>query len=345
MHDHALRIRRAVVVEQAIGAAGLHGKAVHHRLHNSRNRRVERRAGFARLEEHVGILRRAANERAIGRERVLAERDQVLVVDHGADGLVADGQNLAHLVRGAEAVEEMNERNARFERGDLRHQRQVGNFLHGIRRQHRPAGRAAGHHVGVVAKDRERVRGQRARRNVHRRRGQLAGNLEHVGDHQQQALRGGKRGAEGPGLQRAVQCAGRAAFALHLFHNGQCAPDILLPFRAPLIGPLGHRRRGGDGVDGDDFGESIGNRGRSLVPVHNHGGNHSLWFTHSLRSTVRPLGRLAATVSLFAGHLGAVMRGTRKAKSPIWWNDVHIVQRCVDGVETTIQITFGISVC
>ena len=119
-------------------------------------------------------------------------------------------------------------------------------FLHGVRREHRPAGGAARHHVGVVAEDRERMRGQGAGGDVHGGRGQFTGDLVHVGDHQQQALGGRKRGGECTGLQCAVQGAGSAAFALQFFHDGQCAPDILLPFRAPLIGPLGHRRRGGD---------------------------------------------------------------------------------------------------
>jgi len=56
-------------------------------------------------------------------------------------------------VRGAEAVEEVNERDAGLERGGLRNQRQVVRFLHRIRRQHRPAGGAASHHVGVIAED------------------------------------------------------------------------------------------------------------------------------------------------------------------------------------------------
>jgi hypothetical protein len=125
------------------------------------------------------------------------------------------------------------------------------------------------------------MRGQRAGRHVHRRRGQLTGNLEHVGNHQQQALRSRKRGPERAGLQRAMQRARRAAFALQLFHNGQRAPDILLALRAPLIGPLGHRRRGGNGVDRNNFGETIGYRGSRLVPIQNHHSVHSFALPHS----------------------------------------------------------------
>ena len=183
--DHALRIGRAIVIEEVIGAAGLGGKAIHHRLHNRRNRGVEGRTGLAGLEEDVGILRRAADDWPIRAEGVFAVFENVLVVQQGADGLVANGQNLAHFMRGAEAVEEVNERDAGLQRGDLRHQRQIVNLLDGVRAEHRPARRAAGHHVGVVAKDRQRVGGQRAGRHVHGRRGQFTGNLEHIGNHQQ----------------------------------------------------------------------------------------------------------------------------------------------------------------
>ena len=49
--------------------------------------------------------------------------------------------------------------------------------------------------------------------------GQLAGDLEHVGQHQQQALgrREGRR--QRAGLQRAMHRAGGAALALHLLHD------------------------------------------------------------------------------------------------------------------------------
>ncbi len=296
-HNHTLRIGRAVVIEQVVGAAGLRGKAIHHRLHDSRNRRMEGIAGLASLEENIGILRRAANDRPVRRQRVLAERNNVLVVHHRPDGLVADGQDLAHFVRSAEPVKEMNERNAGFKRGDLRHQCQVVYLLNGIGGQHRPARRPASHHVGVVAEDRQRMGGQGPGRHVHGRRGQLAGNLEHVGNHQQQALRRRKCGPERPCLQCPMQRACRAAFALQFFHNGQRAPNILLPFRAPLIRPLGHRRRGGNRIDCNHFGETIGHRGGRLVPIQNH---HFL-FTHSLCLTARPEEKSRWNESLLTG--------------------------------------------
>ena len=146
--------------------------------------------------------------------------------------------DLGDFVRGAEAVEEVQEGNARFERGGLRDQRHVHDFLHRVGGQHAEAGGAGGHHVAVVAEDGERVGGQRARRDVEHRGGQLAGDLEHVGDHQQQALRGGEGGGQRAGLQRAVQRAGGAAFALHLDHRRHGAPDVRSSVRRTTGPPI-----------------------------------------------------------------------------------------------------------
>ena len=62
-----------------------------------------------------------------------------LFVDHRAQDLVRQHLDLGDFVRGAEAVEEMHERNARFERGRLRNQREIHRFLHGRRAKHAPS--------------------------------------------------------------------------------------------------------------------------------------------------------------------------------------------------------------
>ena len=130
--------------------------------------------------------------------------------DQRAQVVVAELLDLRDLVRRAEAVEEVQEGDARLERRGVRDRGHVVRFLHRVRAQQREAGLAAGHHVGVVAEDRQRVRGERPRRHVHREGRQLARDLVHVGDHQQQALRGREGRRERARLQRAVDGAGRA---------------------------------------------------------------------------------------------------------------------------------------
>ena len=119
----------------------------------------------------------------------------------------------------------------------------------------------------MVAENRKRLGRQRARRNVEDRGGQLAGDLVHIGDHQQQALRGGEGGSERAGLQCAVQRARRAAFALHLDHRGHRAPDVRFQLGGPLVGPFAHGRRGRNRVNGDDFVDLVGHIGRGFIAV------------------------------------------------------------------------------
>ena len=55
------------------------------------------------------------------------------------------------------------------------------------------------------------------------------------------------------GLQRAVQRAGGAAFALHLDHRRHGAPDVGLLLGGPLVRPFAHVGGRRDGINGDDF--------------------------------------------------------------------------------------------
>ena len=64
------------------------------------------------------------------------------------------------------------------------------------------------------------------------RRRQLARDLEHVGQHEQQALGRGKRRRQRARLQRAVHRASGAALALHFLHDGDVSPDIAKPREA-----------------------------------------------------------------------------------------------------------------
>ena len=206
-HEHALGLRVAAVVDEPVAAAGPLPELVHHLLHDAGHAGVEGVDGLARLEVDVRVLGGAADERPLGRQGALAVRADQLVGDQRPQVVVGEQLERVQLVRGAEPVEEVHERHPRPERRRLRDQRQVVRLLHRRRRQQREAGLAHGHHVGVVAEDRQPLRRQRPRGHVQHRRGELAGDLVHVRDHQQQALGGGERRRERSALQRAVQRA------------------------------------------------------------------------------------------------------------------------------------------
>ena len=125
----------------------------------------------------------------VRREGALAVSANQIVVDHGAHIVKAELFNLGNFMRGAEAIEEMQEGNARLQRRGMCNQGQVHRLLHRVRREQGESRLASGHGIGVIAKDGQGLRGDGARRNVNHRRGQLARDLVHVGNHQQQTLR------------------------------------------------------------------------------------------------------------------------------------------------------------
>ena len=106
----------ADVIEQAGTGGRSAARIVHRRLHDLRARRRRTVAGLAGLEEDVGILRRAAHDGMVGVRARAADAPNGLVVDHGRGCRRRCSMlDLADFVRGAESVEEMQERHAGFQ--------------------------------------------------------------------------------------------------------------------------------------------------------------------------------------------------------------------------------------
>ena len=167
-----------------------------------------------------------------------------------------------------EAVEEVQERHSPLDGRQVRHRGQVHDLLHVRLRQHRKARLAARHHVAVVAEDVQRVARQRTRRHVEHARQQLARDLVHVRDHQQQALRRRVRRRQCARVQRAVHSARRARLRLHLLHLHRRAEDVLPARSGPLVHIVRHRARRRDGIDRRYFRKRIAHMGGRVVAVH-----------------------------------------------------------------------------
>ncbi len=265
--DHAIRVGRAVVVDQPVAAAGPRRELVHDVLDDPGDGQVVRVGCLARLEEDIRVLGRAADDGRVRGQTAGPERKDVVVADQRPDVVLIEDGDLVDLVRGPEAVEEMEERDPRPQRGGMRDQREVVRLLDRARREHRPAGRARVHDVAVVAEDREGVRRDRPGRDMDDRRRQLAGDLEHVGDHQEQALRRREGRGQGALLERPVERSGGARLGLHLDDVGDLAPQVGPARGGPVVAMLGHRRGRGDRVDRDHFADGVGDASRRLVPV------------------------------------------------------------------------------
>ena len=269
--DHDLGgVGIAVVVEQVVGTAGQLGDLLHFLLDDGGNSIVILVRRFAVLEVDVAVLRSALLMGMLGVHRAGAELGNLIERTQLGHILVVDHLDLLNLVRGAEAVEEVQERNRGTQGGQVSHQRQVHSLLHGVGCQHRKTGLTAGHHVGMIAEDVQRVSGKGAGGDVEDAGQQLAGDLVHVRDHQQQALGRGESRSQRASDQRAVHGAGCAGLGLHLGDLHLLTEEVETAVGSPLIRRFGHGGRRSDGVDGRDVTECICNVARSRVPINGH---------------------------------------------------------------------------
>ena len=269
-HDHSLGIRRTDVVERLVRAAGDLADLVHDLLDDRRGGQVVLVRRLTALEVDVRVLRGAAQMRMLRVERTGAELLDLVPRHQLGDILVRDLVDLLDLVRGTEAVEEVQERHGALEGRQVRDERHVLSLLHGVGREHREAGLAASHDVGVVAEDGKRMVSQRTGAHMENARQQLAGDLVHVRDHQQQALGRGERRGQGAGLQRAVHSASGAGLGLHLRDADRLAEQVLTIMRSPIVRDFRHRGRRGDRVDRCHVAERISDMADSSIAVYGH---------------------------------------------------------------------------
>ena len=188
---------------------------------------------------------------------------------------IVDELDLLNLMGGTETVKEVEERNGAFDCGKMRNKRKVHDFLHGRGSQHGKTGLAAAHDVAVIAKDRQGMRRERTGADMEHAGQELAGDLIHIRDHQQQALRRREGRRKRAGFQRAVDCARSTAFRLHLRDTDFLSEQIFAAVCRPIVSDLRHRR---GGIDRRYIGKCICNMRCSGVAIDGHGFCHCFSF-------------------------------------------------------------------
>ena len=275
-HNDAVGVRRAVIVEQMILAAGQFLDLGHIGLDDLGNRVIVGVGDFTLLEVDVRILRGSPHHRVIRVQGPAAESVQGILVDQAGQFVVFDDLDLLGLMRGPEAVEEVHERNPALDRRQMGYRGQVHDLLDAAFREHGETGLARRHDVLMVAEDAQRVGRHRAGADVKHARQQFAGDFIHVGNHKQQTLGSGEGRRQGAGLQGTVHRAGGAAFRLHLRDPHGLPEDVLPALGAPLVHMLGHGGGRRNRENRRDIGEPVGNVGRRVVPVHGFHFSHAV---------------------------------------------------------------------
>jgi hypothetical protein len=112
-HQDPLRVGVPDVVDDAVPSPGPGVQFPHHLGHRVGHQRVERIDRLAPLEVHVRVLRGAADERPLRRQRPAAVRPHQVHRHQGAQVVIGQQLDGVELVRGAETVEEVHERDPR----------------------------------------------------------------------------------------------------------------------------------------------------------------------------------------------------------------------------------------
>ena len=266
--DDAVSIGCAVVVEEMVASAGDLGDLIHVALNDVREGIVEGVRCFAVLEVNVRVFCGAADDRMIRIESAGSEVRKGFLVDERSELFIAHDLDLLDLMARAEAVEEIDERYAAFDGSKMGNACEVHDLL-GIRFcQHRAARRTRTHDVLMVTEDGECVVCKSSRCDVENAREQFACDFVHVRYHEQHALRCRIGGSQRTALQRAMECAGCAAFCLHFDDVYGVTENILLAVSGPFIHFFRHRRGRGDRINSSYFCECVGNIRSSCVAIH-----------------------------------------------------------------------------
>ena len=182
-HDHPLRVRRTVVVEQVIISASDLVDLLHIALHYLRQRIVLGVVRLRVLEIHVGALYGGADHRMVRIHGNGSPRLQRVLVHQLRHRVQIDHLDLLDLMRGAEAVKEVDKGNICLDSGQMCHRGQIHDLLHAAGAEHTHARGAAVHHVLMVAKDRVGVGAHAAGRHMQHARVPVSGNNVQARDH------------------------------------------------------------------------------------------------------------------------------------------------------------------
>ena len=205
------------------------------------------------------------------RARVAVGLDQLLV-DHRPQVVVGQRLDLGHLVGGAEAVEEVQERHAALQRGRLGDQREVLGLLHRVRAQHAQS-RSAGRPSRRSDRRRSTGRASASVRAVTCMQNGVSSPaiLYMLGIISSRPCDAVNVVVSAPACSAPCTAPAAPAFGLHLRHLRDRAPDVSPALGRPLVRELAHRRRRRDRVDRDDLAQAMGHGSGCFVGVERNG--------------------------------------------------------------------------
>ena len=190
-HDYFGGVRRTVIIERLVIRSRFFVHLFHYRSNCFYRIQICLISGFAVLEESFRLLRGTHKVRMIRVLCFLSECRNGIPIQHLSQCIVIPYFNFLLFMTGPEAIKEVEYRQAGLNCRQMRHCRQIHYFLRAVRGQHGKTGLSGCHHVRMVPKNRQRLRGDSSRRYMKNARQPFRRNLIHVRNHEEQTLRCG----------------------------------------------------------------------------------------------------------------------------------------------------------
>lgn len=266
-HDNAFSIGCTDVVEKVVLASGQFGKRIHSLLDNIGGRFVELVDRFPGCKEDIGVLAGSPNDRLFRVHSSGSMGANIFIVDHFTHHIIGNLFHLLDFMAGPESIKEVDKRNSCLKGRRLGDEGVIHGLLNVVAGEHGKAGGAGSHHIGMITENGERLGCNSSCCNVKHCGCQLSGNLEHVGDHQQQSLARGKGCCKRAGGKSAVHRTGSSRFRLKLNYVGDRSPNVFSALGAVHISQLSHGRRRSNRINCNYLVCGMGHMGDGRIAV------------------------------------------------------------------------------
>ena len=261
-------IRSAGIVEQVVFTARDFTDFLHVTFSDIGNAVVEFIEGFAVLHKRFSRFAERNSFRIIRIHAAFAEGPDGIHIEERPEFFIRQDFDFLDFVGRAEAIEEVDDRDAAGNSRGMDDSCQVHDFLDTRFAHHADARAAHSHGIVMAGKNRIAVGGNCTGCDVEDTGQEFAGNLEHVAEHDHHALGRCKGRRQCAGIQSAVHSTGSPFFRLHFLNLDGRAKQVLTAMSSPFIDVFSHRRRRRYREDGSQFRKGVGNISRSFVAIH-----------------------------------------------------------------------------
>jgi len=267
-NDNSVCLGMTVVVEELVVGTDLLVYLVHIFLDDLGELLIVTVASLSVLEEDIAVFSRSSEHGMLGVYCSCAECGNSVLIDHFIELFVIPNLDLLDLVRGTEAIEEVENGNSALDGCKMSNRAKIHNLLRVGLGKHCITGLTASIYVRMVTENIKSVGSNTTCTYVDDVGEKLTCDLVHIGDHQKKTLRSSEGGGKSTCCQRTVNGTCSTRLRLHFNYLYLVVKNVLETGSRPSICKLSHNAGRCDRIDCGNLGKRIANVRCGCVAVH-----------------------------------------------------------------------------